>query len=66
MNVVAGEVPFQYIIEDLEQASSEPAGFEVRVSAKTSAGYGRPSAALNIKVYRGQEDLAQPRRTYWL
>lgn len=50
MNVVAGQDPFEYVIEGLEQASSEPAGFDVRVSALNSAGYGRPSAALNIKV----------------
>lgn len=50
MNVVAGEVPFEYTIEGLEQDSSEPAGFDVRVSAKNDAGYGRPSSVLNIKV----------------
>ncbi|CAM9800578.1 unnamed protein product [Ectocarpus sp. 6 AP-2014] len=49
MNVVAGVDPFVYVIEELDQASSEPAGFDVRVSALNSAGYGRPSAALNIK-----------------
>lgn len=52
MNVIAGEVPFEYIIEDLEQASSEPAGFDMRVSSKNSAGYGRPSTVLNVKVCR--------------
>lgn len=48
--MVAGVDPFVYVIEELDQASSEPAGFDVRVSALNSAGYGRPSAALNIKV----------------
>lgn len=55
MNVVAGEVPFEYVIQGLEQASSESAGFDVRVSAKNSAGYGRPSSTLNIKVRLGSE-----------
>lgn len=50
MNVIAGEVPFEFIIEGLEQSSSEPAGFDVRVSALNGAGYGRPSAPVNIKV----------------
>jgi len=50
MTVVAGQDPFEYIIEGLDQISSEPAGFDVRVSALNSAGYGRPSASLNIKV----------------
>ncbi len=50
MTVVAGQDPFEYIIEGLDQVSSEPAGFDVRVSALNSAGYGRPSASLNIKV----------------
>lgn len=51
MTVVAGQDPFEYIIEGLDQqSSSEPAGFDVRVSALNSAGYGRPSASLNIKV----------------
>ena len=50
MNVVAGQDPFELIIEGLDQASSEPAGFDFRVSALNSAGYGRPSASLNIKV----------------
>lgn len=50
MNVIAGEVPFEYIIEGLEQDSSEPAGFDIRVSALNGAGYGRPSVPLSIKV----------------
>lgn len=50
MNVVAGQVPFEFIVEDLEQDSSEPAGFNMRVSAMNSAGYGRPSVTFNIKV----------------
>lgn len=50
MNVVAGEVPFEFVIEGLEQDSSEPAGFGVRVSALNGAGYGRSSATLTIKV----------------
>lgn len=50
MNVVAGVDPFVYVIEELDQSSAEPAGFDVRVSALNSAGHGRPSAALNIKV----------------
>lgn len=50
MNVVAGEVPFEYVVEGLEQSSSEPAGFDMRVSVMNSAGYGRPSAVLNVKV----------------
>lgn len=50
MNVVAGEVPFRYVVMGLEQSSSEPAGFNFRVSAGNGAGYGRPSAVLNIKV----------------
>lgn len=50
MNVVAGKDPFEYTIEGLDQSSSEPAGFDVRVSALNSAGYGRPSASVNVKV----------------
>lgn len=57
MDVVAGQDPFEYVIEGLDQPSSEPAGFDVRVSALNSAGYGRPSAALNIKV--SKQGLAQ-------
>lgn len=52
MDVVAGQDPFEYTIEGLDQSSTEPAGFDVRVAALNSAGYGRPSAALNIKVNR--------------
>lgn len=55
MIVIAGQDPFEYVIEGLDQSSSEPAGFDVRVSALNSAGYGRPSAALNIKVTTGLE-----------
>lgn len=51
MNVVAGDVPFEYLIEGLEQDSSESAGFDVRISALNGAGYGRSSATLNIKVH---------------
>lgn len=50
MDVIAGQDPFEYVIEGLDQSSSEPAGFTVRVSALNSAGYGRPSETLNIKV----------------
>lgn len=50
VNVVAGEVPLEFLIENLEQDSSETAGFNVRVSASNSAGYGRPSDIVNIKV----------------
>lgn len=50
MSVVAGEVPFEYIIKRLIQDSSESAGFNVRVSALNRAGYGPPSTVLNLKV----------------
>ena len=50
MNAVAGEVPFEYIIKGLDQKSSESAGFDIRVSALNGAGYGRPSAPVNVKV----------------
>lgn len=50
MNIAAGKVPFQYVVMGLEQSSSEPAGFNFRVSAGNSAGYGRPSAVVNMKV----------------
>lgn len=50
MNVVAGQDPFEFVMQGLDQPSSESEGFDVRVSALNSAGYGRPSAALNIKV----------------
>lgn len=53
MTIIAGQDPFEYVIEGLDQSSSEPAGFDVRVSALNSAGYGRPSAVLNIKVKTG-------------
>ena len=50
MDVVPGGAPFEFVIEGLDQESSEPAGYGVRVSAANGAGYGRPSATLNIKV----------------
>lgn len=50
MDVVAGKAPFEFVIEGLDQESSESAGYGVRVTAANSAGYGRPSATLNIKV----------------
>ena len=50
MDVVIGNAPFELVIEGLDQESSESAGYGVRVSATNSAGYGRPSTALNIKV----------------
>lgn len=58
MDVVAGEVPFEFLIEGLEQDSSEPAGFDVRVSALNGAGYGPPSMSFNIKVTT--EGLSSP------
>lgn len=50
INIAAGKVPFEYVVTGLEQSSAESAGFNIRVSAGNNAGYGRPSAALNIKV----------------
>lgn len=50
MDVVVGDAPFEFVIDGLDQESSESAGYGVRVSAANGAGYGRPSATLNIKV----------------
>lgn len=50
IDVVVGNAPLEFVIEGLDQESSESAGYDVRVSAANSAGYGRPSTALNIKV----------------
>lgn len=50
IDVVVGNAPLEFVIEGLDQESSESAGYDVRVSAANSAGYGRPSTTLNVKV----------------
>lgn len=58
-NIAAGKVPFEYVVTGLEQSSAESAGFNVRVSARNNAGYGRPSSALNIKVATSTYEACQ-------